>query len=509
MEATASDRSSLVRRIGGQLAWAGLLANGFAALVVFGFLAFLLPPGGSTLSRLAVRNLVAFAIVLPVTLVVGLRWINQRPFGAIARWLTSGRSAEANDRDLVLRYPMQWALQSLAIWALAAGIFSLLNADAGAKLAAEIAIGIVLGGLTGCAVQYLMVERIIRPITAVVLSETAAGELPSTGVRMRLTMAWLLTSAIPLLGAAALSVDELAAPGRSANQTFGAVIALCVIGVWVGLIAILLVARSVADPLKGVRRALEKIERGELDVRVRIDSATEVGLLQAGFNRMANGLGERERLSAAFAAYVDPGLAERVAAGGVDTSGDEVPLSVLFLDVRDFTAFAERCAPREVVARLNDLFGVVVPVVREHGGHANKFIGDGLLAVFGAPDRLDDHADRAVASALAIVAAVGARWRPDELRVGIGVNSGPAIVGTIGGGGRLDFTVVGDTVNTASRVEAVTRETDDDVLIAQDTVAALTREFGGFDERPPVALKGKSEPVRLFAPRVLVAARSA
>src|SRR5207244_3543215 len=143
-------------------------------------------------------------------------------------------------------------------------------------------------------------------------------------------------------------------------------------------------------------------------------------------------------------------------------------VSILFLDVRGFTSFSERADAKTVVALLNELYDQVVPIVLEHGGHANKFIGDGLLAVFGAPERLTDHAERAVRAGLEVARTVADAYK-GELRVGIGVNSGRVLVGTIGGGGRLDFTVIGDTVNTASRVESATRQTDDDMLITEYT----------------------------------------
>jgi len=126
-------------------------------------------------------------------------------------------------------------------------------------------------------------------------------------------------------------------------------------------------------------------------------------------------------------------------------------------------------------------------------------VGDGLLAVFGAPEKLPDHADRAVAAALEIVEMVR-RSYGDAVRIGVGINSGPVVAGTVGGGGHVEFTVIGDPVNTAARVEAVTRETGDDVLVTEATCCLLTRDHGGFVERPTVELKGKSEPVRLHAP---------
>jgi adenylate cyclase len=136
-----------------------------------------------------------------------------------------------------------------------------------------------------------------------------------------------------------------------------------------------------------------------------------------------------------------------------------------------------------------------------HGGHANKFVGDGLLGVFGAPERLIDHADRAMAAALDIVSCVRERYG-DGLRIGIGLNSGTVVAGTIGGGGRVEFTVIGDAVNTAARVEEATRATGDDILITDATLRRLRADHGGFIGRGEAELKGKSERVRLHAPLV-------
>ena len=220
---------------------------------------------------------------------------------------------------------------------------------------------------------------------------------------------------------------------------------------------------------------------------------------------MVEGLDERERLREAFGAYVDPGLAERVLREGSDLEGEDVEVSVLFLDIRDFTMFAETAQPNEVVSMLNSFWELTVPILLAHGGHANKFIGDGLLAVFGAPDRLRDHATRAVLAACEIAELVHGRYG-ERIGVGIGVNSGSVIAGTVGGGGRVEFTVIGDVVNTASRVEAATRETGDDVLITDATRALLPAGRFEFDERPPVPLKGKREEVRLWVPRPLMVA---
>jgi class 3 adenylate cyclase len=276
----------------------------------------------------------------------------------------------------------------------------------------------------------------------------------------------------------------------------GVAIATFLVSSW----ASLLLADTVVSPVARLDEATRRVAGGDLRVRAPVVSTDETGALTRSFNGMVHGLRERERLRDAFGAYVDPSLADRVLSEGVDLSGEEVEVTVLFVDVRGFTTMSEHASAREVVARLNELYEEVVPAILRHGGHANKFIGDGLLAVFGAPGRLDGHADHAVAAALEVAECVQRRFG-GALRVGIGVNSGPVIAGTIGGGGRLDFTVIGDTVNTASRVESATRATGDDVLVTEATVRLLRRDHGGFDERPSVPLKGKAEAVRLLAPR--------
>jgi class 3 adenylate cyclase len=149
------------------------------------------------------------------------------------------------------------------------------------------------------------------------------------------------------------------------------------------------------------------------------------------------------------------------------------------------------------VAYLNDFFGLIVPIVERHHGHPNKFIGDGLMGVFGAPERLHDHASRALAAARSIAAAVEERYG-SSLRVGIGLNSGPVSAGSVGGGGRLEFTVIGDAVNVASRVEHLTRETGDTILLTEAT-RCLLDGAEDLEPRGDVALRGKSDPVPVYA----------
>jgi len=480
----------------------GFGANGFGALIVSGFLVFVAPSTitGDDWNRLLEVAVPVLAVYMLITLPLGRYLVGLRPLRPIRAWLEADRPATDRERELVLRYPVAWAVGSAPFWLGAAVLFGAITASIDAVAGLVVGVIICLGGLTACALQYLLVERAMRPVAAQALAggRPPAGHTP--GVGARLTIAWTLATAVPVLAAVGFAFADLlgAELDPGGNDVITAILALCVIALATGFTAMRFASRSVSEPLEHMRGALVRVEQGDFEGRVDVEDGSEVGLLQAGFNRMVGGLAERERLRDAFGAFVDPQLTERVLEEGVDLAGEEVDLSVLFMDVRGFTSFSERAAARDVVAALNDLYGDVVPVILRHGGHANKFIGDGLLAIFGAPDRLSDHADRAVAAALELSELM--EGRDDGLRVGVGVNSGPVVAGTIGGGGRVDFTVIGDTVNTAARVESATRQTGDDVLITEATRERLATRNGAWAERPPVELKGKTEPIRLFAP---------
>jgi adenylate cyclase len=181
-----------------------------------------------------------------------------------------------------------------------------------------------------------------------------------------------------------------------------------------------------------------------------------------------------------------------------DVNGEDAMVTVLFIDMRDFTRFADSATAREALALLNEFFGVVVPALERHGGHASKFLGDGVLGVFGAPVALPDHADRGVAAARAIAAAVDEHFG-DRRRVSVGVNTGLVLVGTVGGGGRSELGIIGDPVNVAARVEQATRRTGDAVLITEATRCMLTRAHA-LVSRGMLELKGKTAPVAVYAP---------
>ena len=349
--------------------------------------------------------------------------------------------------------------------------------------------------------HYFAVEAGLRPVVVdinrVVPPRLSTGH-KAISLRLKLMAALPMINVITGLVALALSGDS---GGESAGLGVDVLIAIGVAAT-IALELSILVARSIIRPVRDLQQGIESVRRGDFDAAMPVTTADELGELSAAFNQMVTGLAERERIREAFGTYLDEEVAEYILSDGYAPEGFEAEVSLLFCDVRDFTGFAADADAQQVVAAINELFESVVPIIAREGGHVDKFIGDGLLAVFGAPQRSEDHADRAVRAAVAIARRVNHGDRR-MLNVGVGVNSGIVVAGSIGGAGRLNFSVIGDAVNVAARVEAETRETGDDVLITASTRDLLANQIEiEIEPRGPRRLKGKGEPVELFAPAV-------
>ena len=347
--------------------------------------------------------------------------------------------------------------------------------------------------------HYLALEAAMRPvlidITAAIEAPTAI-KVRTVPLRYRLMVALPLINLITGLVVAALTSDQ----GGGADLGVDVLVALAV-ATTLSLELTVLLSKSILRPIDDIGRAVDAINEGDYTVSVPVTTSDELGRLAASFNEMIEGLRERERLREAFGTYLDREIAEYILSDGFDEEGVEVEVSMLFCDVRGFTSFATGASPSEVVTALNRLFELIVPIISEHGGHIDKFEGDGLLAVFGAPEAYTDHADRAVRAACEIAHAVNRRGDAGELRIGVGVNSGRVIAGAIGGAGRLNFSVIGSAVNLAARVEAATRELDVDILVTAETWKRLGTEFET-ESRGRVDLKGIEEPVVLHEIKV-------
>jgi adenylate cyclase len=267
----------------------------------------------------------------------------------------------------------------------------------------------------------------------------------------------------------------------------------------VGLAAIDVLSRSIADRIEALRGAMAKVEQGELEQGVEVDDGSELGLLQAGFNRMLAGLQERERMRDLFGRQVGEDVVRLALERGVELGGEARQAAVLFVDLEGSTALAESRDPAEVVALLNRFFAIVVEVVAAHRGWINKFEGDAALCVFGAP-LPDEHA---AAAALAAAREVCERVREElpEIRAGVGVSAGRVVAGNVGAAKRFEYTVIGDPVNQAARLTELAKGRPERVLASAEALEDAGREEA---ERwrvcEELTLRGRSRPTAVAVP---------
>ena len=388
-------------------------------------------------------------------------------------------------------WPVIGALLGVVVGALAGAIES--------RLVQYGILGAVIGIAANLVGAHTFVEGALRPARAALAGNTGIGDsLPRANPTFA---AWLNVSM--LASVFAFSVLSAMLGSVVFDRTGKVPVLFVVIGaaMTLGLAAPNAVGAIVLPSLRPIRdlaAGTERVVAGDYTQRVPVVQDDDLGALSASFNRMQAGLAERQRLQAAFGTYVDPALAARLLAQGNDVfTGERREVTVMFVDIRDFTAFAEAHTAEDTVARLNALFEIVVPAVVDAGGHVNKFLGDGALAVFGAPNDLADHADAAVSAAVLIQRLVAQRFG-GELRIGIGINTGVVIAGTIGGGAHLEFSLIGDTTNVAARVEQLTKTTGDTILLTHQCVDALASRPPGLMDRGFHVLRGKSAAVQVF-----------
>ncbi|HYH31427.1 MAG TPA: adenylate/guanylate cyclase domain-containing protein [Pseudonocardia sp.] len=475
-----------------------VVANVVGAVVVFVLAAWVLPEGPLTdPGRVRTLNVLVFGVYLLLAVPVGLVWGGRR-----FRLRRGEADAEQRrERRMVLYGPLRLVTVQGALWATAVVVFVLLNLPYSVRLATSVGETILLGGITTCALSYLLSERILRRTAARVLAARPPRPrrgLP--GVVVRSLLFWALGTGVPVVGLMLTAVSTLVYDDVPAGRLAVIVLAIGGVALAAGLLVTVGAARAVADPVNAVRRAMRRVEHGELDAGVTVYDGTELGQLQSGFNTMVAGLRERERIHDLFGRHVGRDVARAAAAEGEARLGGEVRcVGVLFVDLVGSTALAAQRPPEEVVGLLNRFFAVVVEVVEEHDGWINKFEGDAALAVFGAPVASEDPAGCALAAGRVLAGRLEAEL--PGTAAGIGISAGDAVAGNVGDVRRYEYTVIGDPVNEAARLTELAKAVPGRVLASAEAVAmAGDGETARWEVGEPTLLRGRPAPTRLATP---------
>ncbi len=296
-----------------------------------------------------------------------------------------------------------------------------------------------------------------------------------------------------------------------ASENMRVLIPMLITAALVGIIlifqidSIVLYRSNVQTPVSALVRRMKAVAAGDFNCKTSVLYADELGQLKGHFNMMLDGLVERDHIKDTFGRYVSLEIAEKIMKSGkVNLAGEEIQATVLFSDIRDFTPMSEKLPPVELIRFLNEYFTFITKPITENRGVINKFMGDAVMAIFSPVFGVEDHQAAGLRAALGMREALrkfNAQGNHPEVFFGVGLHSGGLVAGNVGTAERLEYTVLGDTVNVASRIESQTKTAATQILVSDAVVRGVDQSrFPGvsFIECAPVLMKGKSKTMVLY-----------
>lgn len=444
---------------------------------------------------------ITFALLpayLVVALVLGVCWVTWRTVTAL-RWATEGRSPNQVDKRNTFQAPAHVANVIFGLWAVGAALFTTLYGLANRLFIPQTVFSVSFCGVLVATACYLITEFTLRPVAAKALQAGPPPRKLTSGIMGRTMVVWMLSSGVPVVGVALTAIFALLLRNLTETQFGVAVLILSTAALIFGFILMWLLSWVIATPVRVVRAALKRVEQGDLRGDLVVFDGTELGELQSGFNAMVNGLRERERLRDLFGRHVGREVAAAAEREPPTLGGEERHVAVVFVDIEGSTQLVTSRPPVQTVALLNRFFAVIVDEVDRYCGLVNKFEGDAVLAIFGAPNHLDHPEDRALAAARAVAGRLATEV--PECPAGIGVATGQVVAGNVGAHERFEYTVIGAPVNEAARLSELAKCERDRLLASSDTVAgACENERARWSLGETVRLRGHGQPTRLATP---------
>ncbi|MFT4127505.1 MAG: adenylate/guanylate cyclase domain-containing protein [Gordonia sp. (in: high G+C Gram-positive bacteria)] len=494
----SADENSLLQRIRIQTLITGsiVVANLIGVVVVVS-LATVGIPQPSTLTReLWWVNVIAVPIYVALAFVFGIGW------GTVSvvrdlRWTIRDQVPTAADARRTERVPGKLTRVQGTLWAVATVMFTIIYGVIDPRLIPKTLFVVGFSGVVVIAISSLLVEFTLRPVAANLISAGYRRRRRS-GVRSRAVTSWMIGSGIPIVGILLVVAFGVGYDGTSKLDMFVGVTVLGLIALFTGLLLTWLSSMAVTGPIRSVRAGMTQVSSGDLtDADLVVYDGTELGDLQVGFNAMVAGLREREHMRDVFGRHVGREVAEAALASNPELGGAERQVAALFVDVIGSTTLAANRSPTEVVAILNRFFAVIVDAVESRRGLVNKFEGDAVLAIFGAPIALPDSAGAALAAARTIAQRLPTEV--PEVSAGIGIGYGPAVAGNVGAIERFEYTVIGDPVNESARLsEVAKRDPRRPVASGRAIAAASPAEAQHWEQQETTRLRGRTEDTVLY-----------
>ena len=321
-----------------------------------------------------------------------------------------------------------------------------------------------------------------------------------SGLRMKFVMAFISIGVLPvILSFLEAFVFEPVRAQQGISTTQGFLFDFVLIAILIGA-SFYFIQKNLSKPVESLMEGMRRVGEGKLDVKSPILSDDEIGRLTAGFNGMLEDLRDREFVKETFGKYVPQQVAKAI----LENKGEAKPqnrlATILYTDIQGFTTVCERLSPEDVVALLNEYFSLIVGFINRHGGVVNQFQGDALLVTFNVPVENPNHAKDAIRAALEIEEALeGHIFTGDiELVTRIGINTGRVVAGAVGADERLNYTVHGDAVNIAARLESLNKEFGTRVLVSGETKSAAGDDFV-YEAKGDLPIRGKSQSVKVYA----------
>jgi adenylate cyclase len=487
----------------------GLVAGSAFIGVVYAFclaligLAPRIEPGGWDFFTIWIISVSVAAMAIGIPLVY---WL-VRPVAITLQQARSGTDPKASElapgRKLVLNLPALLAVATILLWVVP--LLSLPVAAAFAENAPDaMSLIIAMVSTTGIAVLHAtfviyLVEWFSRKNLMPVLFPLGqvsriAGVRP-VSVGTKLVLLFITTGLFPISAFIILVV--------AGTASVEAALFLGLASVILGFTQSALITSSIARPVKQLHGGMSLVREGNLSAWVPVESSDRLGQLTEGFNEMVRGLEEAVFVKETFGRYVSRPVLDEILAGNIQLGGERRTATVLISDLRNFTQMSEHFAPEHVVLFLNRYLDAMVDVLSTNGATIDKFIGDAIVAVFNVPVDQEDHAFRAVRAGTYMLKRLvdinlERRKAGDPLLdIGVGIHTGEVVAGNIGSTKKMEYTIIGDTVNTASRIEELNKRFNTRLLISEETYNLVADQVDA-RKMEPVEVKGKRRPIVVY-----------